>query len=132
MNETYEVCYGGVTAGKVQILKQGLYLRVVCRCQIPDGMVCRLYAQQDDRRENLGVLVPDGDGFLLDRKIPAKRLAGGELRFVLSSGRGTVRSDNTFIYPEEPFRYMERLKAAFLQTDHGKNVSRSGKYPEAG
>ena len=131
MEGNYEVLYGKEAVGKVQLLRQGLYCRIICRCRLSGDQVCRLYAVSDGRQENLGVLVPDGDGFLLDRKIPAKRIGEGTLRFVLSSGGGLPAGTFVPITPEEPFAYIERLKDAFLQSEHGKIGIRIKESPEA-
>lgn len=125
MNEVYEVYYGGTPAGKIQLLRQGLYVRLICRCQLPTQEVCRLFVDFGDRRESLGVVVPEGDGFLLDKKIPAKRLREGSLRFVLSAGGGKKQGGYDPIWPEEPYWYIHRLKNAFLQSEHGKVGCRS-------
>ena len=127
----YEVYLGNHAAGKVQILRQGLYCRVICRCRIDSDQVYRLYAVSEDSRENLGVVVPEGDGFLLDRKIPVKRLGNGKLRFVLSCGVGGLPGKFVPISPEEPFFYIDRLKTAFLQSERGKVGIRIEENPEA-
>ena len=135
LEEYYTVCFNDRDAGKVQLIRQGLYCRVICRCQVPGDRVFRLYSVGSDCRENLGVVVPEGDGFVLDRKIPAKRLGEGNIRFLLSDT--DVQPDNvsggTFvpICPEEPFLYIERLKTAFLQSENGKIGIRITEHPEA-
>lgn len=131
LEEQYEVDFAGRTAGKVQLLRQGLYVRIICRCTVPGDQVLRLFAQWGDRKENLGVVVPDGDGFLLDKKIPAKRLGEGRLKFVLSSGSGPRPGKFVPICPEEPFLYIDRLKDAFLQSECGKIGIRTEEHPEA-
>ncbi len=131
MEEQYEVDFAGRQAGKVQLLRQGLYVRIICRCTVPGDQVLRLYAVLGDKRENLGVVVPDGDGFLLDKKIPAKRLGEGKLKFMLSSGSGQRPGKFVPICPEEPFFYIDRLKDAFLQSEHGKIGIRTEEHPEA-
>ncbi len=74
MEGMYEVLYEDKSVGKVQVLRQGLYYQFFCRARIPDSRVCRLVAQWEKAWENLGVPVPEGDGFSLDRKLPAKRM----------------------------------------------------------
>lgn len=130
MEGCYEVYLGNAAVGKVQLLRQGLYFRVICRCTIPSDRVFRLFAQMGDRQENLGVVVPEGDGFLLDRKIPAKRFTGETLRFLLSSGGGERTGRFVPICPEEPFQYIDRLKTAFLESEHGKVGIRIEDSPE--
>ena len=127
----HEVLLGNRAVGKVRILHQGLYYHLTCHCQIPSDQIYLLYAVSNSTRENLGVLVPEGDGFLLDKKIPAKRLGGETLRFEVSSGHSTRSGEFIPICPEEPFLYIDRLKTAFLQTEHGKVGIRIEKSPEA-
>ena len=115
----YEVHLGGNTVGKVQLIRQGLYYKVRCRCYIEGDLVYRLYAVSTKARENLGVLVPDGDGFSLDKRIPVKRVGEDTTEFVLSAGAGCTQGTFVPICPEEPFRYIERLKDAFLETQNG-------------
>lgn len=119
MEGNYEVYFGGQPSGKVQVLRQGLYYRFICRCQLTGDVICRLWVYCGDKHENLGVVVPTGDGFGLDTKIPAKRLGEGELRFTLGPKHEQA---GTFvpIYPEEPFAYIERLKDAFLVRKNGQ------------
>lgn len=131
MDGFYEVSFGNSPVGKVQLVRQGLYCRIVCRCRLPGDLVCRLFVQTDKGRENLGVVVPEGDSFLLDKKIPVKRLGNGPLRFALSSGAGPLPGRFIPICPEEPFYYIERLKDAFLESEQGKVGIRIQETPEA-
>lgn len=131
MEGTYEVCYGDAVCGKVQLLRQGLYFRVICRCRYPGNQVLRLYALRDRNREMIGVVIPEGDGYVLDKKIPAKRLGSGTVRFLLSSGMGVPQGTFVPICPEEPFAYIERLKDAFLASEQGRVGIRIPLNPEA-
>ena len=131
LENCYEVHLGREAAGKVQLLRQGLYYRVICRCSIPGEQICRLFAIVGDRRENIGVMVPEGDGFVLDKQIPAKRLEGEPLRFTISSGATQCAGEFVPISPEEPFLYIDRLKTAFLSSEHGKIGIIAEKRPEA-
>lgn len=131
MEGCYEVYFGNQSAGKVQLIRQGLYYRVICRCRVPGDQVFRLYAVQGNRRENLGVVIPDGDGFSLDKKIPAKNLIEEKIRFILSSAEKVPAGRFEPISPEEPFLYIDRLKTAFLLSEHGKIGIRITENPEA-
>ena len=130
MDGQFEVLLGNRGVGKVEVIREGLYYRVVCRCILPIGGVYRLYALQNSGRENLGVVIPDGDGFLLDKKVPAKRLGNGPFQFVLSSGAPSLSGEFIPISPEEPFLYIDRLKNAFLESENGKIGIRMKRHPE--
>lgn len=117
----YPVLFGSQEAGKVQILKEGLYCRVICRCQLTGKTVCRLMVQSGDHRENLGVVVPEGDGFGLSRRIPARRLQLENPEFLLVPSHPSKGEDPFYpICPEEPFAYIEKLKDAYLVRKNGQ------------
>ena len=116
----YKVYLGSIPVGKVQLIRQGLYYRIQCRCRIEGNLVYKLYAVIGNKRENLGVVIPDGDGFSLEKRIPVKRLGEEGADFILSTGAGLERGIFVPICPEEPFQYIERLKDAFLETENGR------------
>ncbi len=120
MEESYEVLFGSVPAGKVQVLRQGLYYLFHCRCRLTGDVMCRLFVRRGDREESLGVVVPMGDGFGLDTRIPVKRLGEGSMEFRLVPKADRPRGE-TFvpIAPEEPFTYLEKLKDAYLDRRNG-------------
>ena len=121
MEGTYGVYFGKQLAGKVQVLRQGLYYRFICRCQLTGDVVCRLGVTCGDKRENLGVVVPIDGGFGLDTRLPAKRLGEGKPEFSLTPKYEQQKMENFIpIYPEEPFAYIERLKEAYLTRKDGQ------------
>lgn len=116
----YTVFFGQQEVGKVQLLKEGLYTRVICRCQLQGTGIYRLAAQWGDHRENMGILAPMGDGFGLDRRIPCKRLGEGTPEFLLAPAHPQTQGKFVPIYPEEPFTYLENLKDAYMAKRDGQ------------
>ncbi|MGM9549804.1 MAG: hypothetical protein ACI3V5_08155 [Faecousia sp.] len=114
MEGNYGVYFGNKAVGKVQVLKEGLYYRFLCHCQLTGDVMCRLWVTCGDKRENLGLVVPMDGGFGLDTKIPAKRLTGGEMAFSLIPKHDQPEGKFVPISPEEPFAYIERLKESYL------------------
>ena len=114
MEGYYEVFFGGKSVGKVQVSREGLYLRFDCRCRLTGEVVCKLTVACGDRSENLGILIPMGDGFGLETRLAAKRLGEGELTFQIVPNRVVIPGQFVPIYPEEPFSYIARLKDAYL------------------
>ena len=131
MEGLYEVFFGMEAVGKAEVRRNGLYLHICCRCRINNGEILRLYWVWDDRRESLGVLVPEKGGLVLEKKIPVKRMGQGRCRFLVSGGKMTETGNFYPITPEEPFRYIDRLKNGFLDSEQGKIGLRTGKRPEA-
>lgn len=120
METCYEVFFGQETVGKVQVIRQGLYYRFICYCKLSGDVVCRLGVRCGEKTENLGVVVPMGDGFGLDKKLPVKHLGEGKMEFYLMPKHDKVQGKFVPIYPEEPFSYIERLKDAFLAQQNGQ------------
>ena len=116
----YEVKFGAKTVGKVQVTRQGLYFRFVCRCMIAADSVTKLVVSCGGKRENLGVLIPSDDGFSLDKKHPVKKFEEGVPEFYLAPRHDAVHGKFVPIYPEEPFAYIARLKGAFLTSKNGQ------------
>lgn len=83
MEGYFEVTLNGEGAGKVEVCPQGLYCLFRCRCRFPAGKIYRLAARWADHWENLGIPVPAGDGFYLEKKLPRKRLGEGKPEFLL-------------------------------------------------
>ena len=112
--------FGKDRVGKVQVLREGLYYRFFCRCRLSGDVVCRLAVRCGEKEENLGVVVPVGDGFGLDKRLPVKNLGEGEMTFFLMPKQERLEGKFIPIYPEEPFSYIARLKDAFLARQNGQ------------
>ena len=77
----YPIYKGQTQLGKVQLLKEGLYYKLCCRCRSPGDQIYRLTAAVGGKQISLGILAPIGDGFGLDRRIPIKHLGEGTPEF---------------------------------------------------
>ena len=120
MMGTYDVMCSGVKAGTVKVEKQGLYYSFSCRCNIPGKAVHRLTVICGDNRTDLGICVPVGTEFVVNRKLPCKQFPGAEPEFLLVSRRETGGRRFVPVYPEEPFAYMTKLKNAFMEIQDGQ------------
>ena len=115
-----ELKLGGQAVGKVQLLRQGLYYCVHCRCRLSGAQSIRLWAACGEKKVDLGVLVPMDGGFGLDTRRPVKHLGEGDIRFTLAPKHDNPRTHFAPITPEEPFAYLQRLKDAYLVTKDGQ------------
>lgn len=120
MEGTYTVCFGGSVCGKAQIIRQGLYYRIFCRCTLSKNQVCRLRVQFQKDFRNLGILTPVEDGFGLCTKIPVKYIQEMPVRFLAVPVNPLQDDRFTPIVPEEPFSYIEKLKESYLVKKDGK------------
>lgn len=114
MEETYPILMGGEPVGQAQVRRQGLYLCFSCRCHLSGEVICRVSVSCGARTENLGVLVPMGAEFSLEKKLAAKKLGKGLLRFRVVPKHEAEAEFFVPVYPEEPFSYISRLQNAFL------------------
>ena len=97
MEQTYPVFLGSAVCGQVQLHREGLYVRICCRCSILDGKIYTLMAQ-GEKSLPIGVPVPANGLFHLRKRIPARNLEEGTLRFFLQERSGD-REQN--FYPVE-------------------------------
>lgn len=119
MESQYQVAFGNRSVGTVQVYRQGLYYRFVCRCKLTGKIMCRLRAVCGNNQADLGIVVPTEDGFGLDTKLPVKKLGEGSLSFQLVPNHTGAVGNYVPIYPEEPFGYISRLKDLFLERQNG-------------
>ena len=116
----YSVFAGGREAGRVQVLKEGLYYSICCRARLQGSIMYRLVAVSEGKRENLGILAPAGEGYGLDRKIPCSHLNPRDLSFLLLPSHEPMEGKFIPISPQEPFGYLENLKDLYLKRQNDR------------
>ncbi len=120
MEGNYAVYFGKEQVGKVQVLRQGLYYRFSCRCRLSGNVMYRLWIRCSSYRESLGIIIPMGEGFGLDRKIPVKRIGEGVPEFCLLPQRESIPQTFVSLSVDEPFEYLSQLKSAYLTRKNGQ------------
>ena len=116
MEGIHDIWLGDKAVGKAEVSRQGLYYRIRCKCQLAEESLCRVRAGD----VSLGVLIPDGDGFGLETKLPVKRFENQSRKFTIQPNRPVLAGKFIPIKPEEPFAYIERLKDAYLARQDGQ------------
>ena len=115
----YHVYLANESVGDVQITEEGLYCSIQCCCKLQEKTIHRLILSSENYKEDLGILVPEGENFILKKKLPRKRLANEKLQFsVLCPSNNEQR----FIPLKEdvPFIYIGKLEKARLQIRDGQ------------
>lgn len=120
MDGKYDILLGGESIGQAVVERQGLYYRFACRCRLTGGVIYRITVACGDRRENLGVPVPEGDAFVLTARLPVSRLGNGEPTFRAVPRHGDLEGKFIPLSLEAPFAYLSRLETAFLETRGGQ------------
>lgn len=83
MAEIYDITYDGAIVGTAKMEKQGLYHVFSCRCRLPDDGLYRIHVFCGEKYEDLGICIPMGDTFGMDKKLAAKKLGEGPVSFAL-------------------------------------------------
>lgn len=120
MEGTYQVFLGEQSIGKMQVQRQGLYYRFICRCRLTGEVIYKLLVSCGNHQESLGIFVPMEGGFGLDTKLPVKRLGEGTPVFRAVPKHKELSEKFVPIYPEEPFSYIAKLKDAYLARENGQ------------
>lgn len=110
----YDIFLGTQSIGKAQVIKEGLYYRISCRCRLSGEVVYKVEASCGDKTEDLGVLVPQSGAFVLTARLPMKRLGEGQLQFKAVPRHAQLQGKFVPISADEPFAYLSRLENAFM------------------
>lgn len=119
MRKEYAVCLGKERIGSATVKREGLYYRIHCQCQLSGSIPCRIIVK-GEKEVDLGLCVPMGDRFGIDTLIPVKRIGEGDLNFQVLPRHSKQDAQFIALSPEEPFRYISRLKDAYLVRQEGK------------
>ena len=69
MSESYNVYYDGENVGTVLLSQQGIYTLLSCTCRKVTGKISRLICVSGDRRESIGVMMPEGTRLVLGKRL---------------------------------------------------------------
>lgn len=117
----YDLFLGEQAVGKVQVAREGLYYRFLARCTLTGAVVCRGVVICGEVQENLGVFVPVSPGeFGFDTRLPVKRFHDGKPKFLALPRHEDVKGNFIPISPEEPFRYLHRLRDSYMAVCNGQ------------
>lgn len=119
MHGEYAVYMGNERVGSAAVTREGLYYRISCRCRLSGTVPCRI-AVTGEKEVDMGLCVPQGDEFGIEKRIPIKKIGEGELRFQVLPRHQVSKGIFVAISPEEPFRYIARLKDAYLARRNGQ------------
>lgn len=116
----YDVCYGTLSVGKVEVIREGLYYRFICGCDRCGEEMLRLFVQQGEERLDLGIGIPTGERLNWDTRIAAKNLGDGKLRFYLSTHPKTKDTQFIPVHVCAPFPAIALLEEARFRVENGQ------------
>ena len=120
MEGTYPIHLDQNRIGEARISRRGLYYHFVCSCSYDRQSVCRLMIRWEDKVEKLGVMVPDGERFVLQKQIPVKHFGKGSPVFFVPGERETSQKGIFIpILNDAPFEHLSKLQNAVLENRKG-------------
>ena len=117
--ECYDVKFENQTVGSVFTEKEGLYYRFCCQCKLSKSAVCRLVVSCNGRTTDIGICVPQADGFGLEKRIPAKKIGEGQMQFEILPCNQVAPMAKIQVDPSSPFKYISELQNGFLRINDG-------------
>ena len=113
----YNVMWNGIAVGNVVVIKEGLYYRICCKCNLPDRGRFRILATAAGNILDLGICVPNGDAYCCVTRVPCKRFCGNAPVFTLINGD---KSEGIPIADGQPFAHLDKLNTARLRHTNGQ------------
>ena len=110
MEGRYAVLYRGESVGMAEVIRQGLYYRIICRCRIRDSRIHRLYAGS----EKIGVLIPEGESLAMECKVAVSRIKGDCLFSLDEEPQEFIP-----IQIGEEFSYLDKIRLSKLTFQEG-------------
>ena len=116
----YQVQYYGRQVGTAEITQQGLYHQIACKLSLPYDAIYRVYVSGSGKQLELGVCVPDGEYFVLNKRVPGKRLIGfGKLSVFVDDDKVSAAKNRIPVSNSEPFEQLHKLRNGRFQWDGG-------------
>ncbi len=115
-----DVWLDGEIAGSVCVTKEGLYTRFFCRCKLPDGQIYRLFVFCDGRGTDLGICVPQGEYYVVNKMVPSRQTGDGEMCFQVLSAADKPKDKVIPVLCNEPFLLISQLERMRLCVDNGR------------
>ena len=115
----HDIYHGVKKIGKAEIAKEGLYYHFRCFCKLTGEVIYRLIVSCGEKTENLGILVPAGEVFYLEKRLPVSRFSEGNP--VIKAVPGRPQKERLFapVYPDEPFQYLTKLDMSRMESRNG-------------
>ncbi len=111
MDGSLKIFAGETVIGSAEAVREGLYLRFLCRCGPPRGQILHLVATCGDRQEKLGIPAPEGGELVLRRKIPARRLPGGPWKIEVLGAETSKKPEKSKESDHIPEKNMEPVES---------------------
>ena len=113
-----DITLGNITVGEAKVESTGLYYHIRCRCQFRKKGIYKIHVSGERGTANLGTCVPEGEWYILEKKIPRKLLGESNFNFAVRPDY-TVCHDFLPVSESEPFSYIDRLRECRMVKQNG-------------
>lgn len=120
--DTYCVSFEGKDVGSVTVSREGLYYNFSCKVTSWSGGMYRLLLKTELETIDLGILVPQGNTFVLSKRLPIKQIRGKRFSFAVITAVMEKNEKYISVTQDQPFSYIEELLNTKLETKAGNNV----------
>lgn len=120
---SYDIKFKDMIVGQAEVDKVGLFYRIVCRCRLAKIQSYRIVVQGDGGEEDLGILIPNGEQYVLTASFPVKRIGDHICGFYITE-RNQPEHRFVEILEDRPFLQLELLEKCYC----GRNGNRTGVY----
>ena len=110
-----KIFWNNKDVGTAEVRENGLYYDFFCKCDVIQKGIHRIIVEDGINRVDIGICVPDGNSFILKRKIPKKYFLGKNFLFLLEQNQITLSVQNGMA-----FQYLDRIDAAHLIKQNGQ------------
>lgn len=119
MLSEYDIFFHNTVVGKATIGLDGLYCCISCSCKLDYRQIYRLELCINNNKHKLGILVPDKDMFVLEKRIPIRLVKEGTLSFNVVTQKEEGQLLFCPVKDDLPFPHVERLEQCVMKIKNG-------------
>ena len=112
--EQYVISQGAERIGTVDMVKDGLYYVIRCHCRLSGEVMYDLIMHCAGTSRVLGLLVPEGNLFSIQKKLSVREAGEGPFSFSVKPRHQKMKGILWPVKEGSPFAYLSQLEQAYL------------------
>ena len=131
MKNKYPVTFKNREVGIAVVEKEGLYNHIRIDCKLPSGSVERAFAYAGENKIPLGICMPRGDRFCVDKRIATSKFPAGDLQFIIGDIEKSFNCSQPWseIHRIENARIVIKMEGKTVVIDQESSQQDSGQNP---
>ena len=117
--QEFDIYLDGRVVGTAYVNREGLYYKFRCSCMFGEKGIYKLIVRCGQQKESLGICLPQGESFGLEKRVPVKRLGEGTMQFTAVSQNAGSPERFVPLQEETPFEWISKLKKARFEIREG-------------